>query len=84
MSLHLVFSTSGWRSCRVRLAHADAVVLLGDGVYAAHQAEHSAVHVLEEDAHIRGIAVDAKHTLISYDELVALCTQYQPVVSWND
>ena len=84
MSLHLVFSTSGWRSCRARLAHADAVVLLGDGVYTANQAENSAVHVLEEDAQIRGVAVDAKHTLISYEELVTLCTEYQPVVSWND
>ena len=84
MTLHLVFSSNGWQACQLRRQGNDAVVLLGDGVYVAQQAESTDVHVLAEDAHIRGVSTDASTTSISYDELVVLCTEYQPVVSWND
>jgi len=84
MSLHLVFSSRGWRACEPRLQPADAVVLLGDGVYVAGTHQTSSLYVLSEDAHIRGLRFDTRHTPISYEELVALCTEYQPVVSWND
>lgn len=84
MSLHLVFSAAGWRACAARLQDADATVLLGDGVYVATQPQPAGLHVLSEDAHIRGVPVDASHSLISYEALVALCIEHHPVVSWND
>ena len=84
MSLHLVYSAGGWRACQARLGANDSVVLMGDGTYVATTDNSAGLNVLEQDAHIRGIRVDPAHTCISYDQLVVLCTQHHPIVSWND
>jgi len=63
-------------------------VLIGDGVYAYHAQEHADVpanvHIVAEDAHIRGLKTLPQHLQIGYDDLVALCADHQPVISWND
>lgn len=84
MTLHLVFSRRGWHACRARLSEGDAIVLLGDGVYAADQVDASGVAVLEQDLKIRGVKTAATHKLIDYPGMVELCTQHNPVVSWRD
>ena len=83
-ALHLVFSPAGWRACEPRRASGDAIVLLGDGVYVSSQARAGDAHVLEEDLTIRGLAAPADASLITYGDLVDLCAQHTPVVSWQD
>jgi len=83
VSLHLVFSQRGWEACRVRRGADDAVLFLGDGVYAALQASGPDHRVLSEDAQIRGLAIDPARC-VDYDGMVALCSQHAPLVSWND
>ncbi len=83
MSLHLTFSADGLGECVARLAPDDAVVILGDAVYAAPLPSAVVHYYLGEDADIRGIqSMSGKR--IDYDELVRLCAEHNPVVSWND
>ncbi len=84
MSLHLVFSAAGWAACQPRARISDAVVVLGDGVYLASQEQPRAFQVLAEDAEIRGIRSHKSHMLITYEALVQLCADHQPVISWNN
>lgn len=91
MSLHLVFSAQGMRSCLDRWSPGDFLILIGDGVYGANHVEQtnvetSAVAVLDSDARARGVS-DCEHhglRLIDYMEFVRLTEQHSPIVSWKD
>ncbi len=88
MALHLIFSIRGFQACHPRTAAGDTLVLLGDGVYCREQAgspqfAQLQVHCLEEDLTVRGLPVNSDNNL-DYAGLVQLCTQSNPVVSWND
>ena len=84
MTLHLVFSPAGWSSCQLRLSTSDSVILLGDGVYVAGQIEQPQISVVGEDLEIRGCKAPARASVIDYQDMVELCTQHNPIVSWND
>ena len=91
MSLHLVFSPQGMRSCLARWSPDDCLILIGDGVYEANHTEQtiveaSAVAVLDSDAQARGVSgsehLDPRR--IDYMEFVSLTEQHSPIVSWKD
>ena len=83
MSLHLVFSQSGWLSCEVMRAPEDPVVFIGDGAYSARHKISGNVFVIAQDLAIRGIHAGADIQPVDYPDLVTLCTQHAPIVSWN-
>ena len=91
MSLHLVFSPQGMRSCLARWSPDDALILIGDGVYGANQIEQtsveaSAVAVLDSDSQARGVSGRERPGLrrIDYMEFVGLTERHSPIVSWKD
>jgi len=84
MSLHMVFSAQGLTACqRVLQAH-DHVVLIGDGVYGASALGGCSFSVIEEDLLIRGLAPNLVGHVIDYAQLVSLCAEHSPCVSWKD
>ena len=91
MSLHLVFSPQGMRSCLARWSPDDCLILIGDGVYGTNHIEQtnvesSAVAVLDSDAQARGISGSENRNLrrIDYMEFVRLTEQHSSIVSWKD
>ncbi|MEM9622375.1 MAG: sulfurtransferase complex subunit TusB [Pseudomonadota bacterium] len=89
MALHLVYSIRGFSACHPRLQQEDVVVLLADGVYcavnptAADNTQNADLRVMTDDLEIRGLTtVSGKR--IDYPDLVELCTQHTPIISWND
>ena len=91
MSLHLVFTTQGMRSCLARWSPDDRLILIGDGVYGANHIEQtsvgaSAIAVLDSDAQARGVSSSEHHSMrrIDYMEFVRLTEQHSPIVSWKD
>ena len=83
-ALHLIFTLTGVGSCLEVADKNDTLVLLQDGVYAALEHPDIEAHAIGDDVQARGIMdrLPASINAISYDELVALVTEHQPVVSW--
>lgn len=84
MTLHLVFSTTGLSSCQSRQGKDDKVVLIGDGAYAARRADVLPIFALAEDLQVRGVQPADGVLVIEYVELIELCTEHNPIVSWRD
>lgn len=91
MSLHLVFSEEGLRSCLLRRHPEDIVLMLDDGVYGCHQWHQANLpsimaRLLRTDAEARGISAAQRGAIetVDYDGLVALTEAHSPVVSWKD
>ena len=83
MSLHLVFSVQGFYACQTVLDDKDHIVFIGDGVYAARDYQDDNFSVIAEDLKVRGLpAVKSGHG-ISYSQLVTLCTEHHPNLSWK-
>ncbi len=86
MSLHLVYSRRGLAACSARAQADDVVVLLGDGTYAAAGMAEFPIptyHILQEDLTSRGLSANSD-LCIDYADLVELCIQHNPIVSWSD
>ena len=88
MSLvHLVQHSSGLTSCLAHVADGDALLLLGDGVYAAADPRLAAagvpVAVIGEDATARGVAIASPVAAIGYDGFVALVVEHDASVTWS-
>jgi len=73
----------------------DAILLMGDAIYAALKTGDIAAtidnnaniawYVVEEDCHVRGVAVDALHpsaTCIGYDKFVDLVIAADSTIAW--
>lgn len=78
----MVFSAAGWTACQQRRLQQDTVLFIGDGVYSAPGS--SPAYALAEDLIVRGVTPADNITAIDYAQMVALCTQHQPIVSWKD
>ena len=89
------FDSSSFDDCFSITTHEDCIVLIDDGVYVANylnklnelneQEIKCPIYALDESVNIRGIPKKiCKPTinLITYEEFVALCVQYQPISSW--
>jgi len=87
-TLHLVFNRLGLKSCERLKSEGDQIILIGDGVYQPQSDltdfESHKVFRLEEDYLARGLKDDKTHRLISYDQMVELCTECAPIVSWHE
>ena len=86
-TLHLVFNQEGLTSCKRLKAKQDKMILLGDAVYCAPTmllaGEISQFHILKDDFDARGLETEKELCFVSYDQMVELCTQSAPIVSWN-
>ncbi len=80
MTLHLIFSESGWQACQSSLGNDDQTVLLGDGVYLSGHLPTA--KILKEDHKARGLSCDPERG-INYAEFVELTAQNNPIVSWH-
>jgi len=85
-------ASAAFRDCLRVLGEGDALVLLGDGVYAAIdgsaacrelQGSHAQLYVLEADAMLAGVTIEGTtlHTL-DMDGLVALTEQFPRQQAW--
>jgi len=66
----------------MRARDEDQIVMLGDGVYSSADELPVGALMLDEDLKIRGLSGSHTNT-IDYPELVQLCVEHFPVVSWN-
>ena len=86
-TLHLIFNQEGLISCKRLKAKQDNMILLGDAVYCASTmslaGEISQVHILKDDFDARGLKTYKERCFVSYDQMVELCAQSAPIVSWN-
>ena len=86
-ALHLIFNQEGLTSCKRLKAEKDKMILLGDAVYCAPAmslaGEISQFHILKDDFDARGLKTEEEFYFISYDQMVELCVQCAPIVSWN-
>jgi len=86
-ALHLIFNQEGLTSCKRLKAEKDKVILLGDAVYCAPTisptGEISQFHILKDDFDARGLKTEKEFCFVSYDQMVELCAQSTPIVSWN-
>ncbi len=76
-TLHLVFSPAGLQSCQAVCGEDDAIVLLGDAVFALAPD----LARLVDDCTLRGLP-PSEHD-ISMNDVVKLCSAHSPVVSWS-
>lgn len=95
-TLHLVFAGNALADCLRAAVAGDAVLLLGDGVYAAARGHPQApalraaqernlmLHVHALDSCARGLSGQFSTTLINCDDdgFVVLTEQHARVVSW--
>ena len=86
-TLHLIFNQEGLTSCKRLKTEQDKMILLGDAVYCAATislaGEISQFHILKDDFDARGLKTEKEFRFVSYDQMVELCTQSTPIVSWN-
>ena len=86
-TLHLIFNQEGLTSCKRLKAEKDKMILLGDAVYCAPSmslaGEISQFHILRDDFDARGLKTEQEFNFVSYGQMVELCTQSTPIVSWN-
>lgn len=84
MAIHLVQRAQAFAACKAAAAAADCIVLLGDGVAAILLGADRCL-ASDTDVSQRGLTtkLPANVTLVSDTELVALCAEHSPVVSWS-
>jgi tRNA 2-thiouridine synthesizing protein B len=90
-TLNAIPSSAAFQECVKLLRPEDALVLLGDGVYAAVEltealsllrATGAKIHLLRSDATAAGIAVAASIEDIDMDGLVALTERFPRQLAW--
>lgn len=85
-ALHIVNRPAALASCLRATARGDALLLLGDGVYATADprlARAPAVAAIADDAIARGISLPAPIAAASYADFVALAAQHDVSVAWT-
>lgn len=89
MAIHLVQRAHGLTPCLRAAADGDVVVLMGEGVNAL-LLDHPSYGALDcyacdTDVTQRGLhqQLPTNITLLSDDQLVVLCTEHTPVVTWT-
>ena len=85
--LHVVNRPGALDSCVGHIARGDAVLLLGDGVFAAPDPRLARLDVpvaaIDEDAAGRAVALPAAVARLGYDGFVALVVEHDASVSWS-
>ena len=86
MAIHLVQRSSALNACLSAAEVNDIIVLLGEGVTAMLSApKNQFLHACTIDINERGLAdrVSNQVTLVTDAEVVQLCADYKPCVSWT-
>ena len=85
--LHVVNRPEALASCVGHVGRGDAVLLLGDGVYAARDPRLAGLDVpvaaIDEDAAGRAVALPGAVAQLGYDGFVALVVEHDASVSWT-
>ena len=86
--LHLLSNPQAAGSCLAAAADGDAVLLLGDGVFAHHFAENGdrallRFGVLQDDATSRGVGPPAAIEALTYDGFVEWVATCSHTVTWR-
>ena len=85
-TLHLVNKPAAWEGCQPLLDPEDAVLLIEDGVYLAHQAiSGAALYALEPDLRARGLSPLIHKSIrpVTFDDFVGLVERCERVVTWS-
>ena len=84
-TLHLLSNPSAAASCLAAVAEDDAVLFLGDGVFAltAHRASGAPIGVLRDDAESRGVAVPDRVRPMSQADFVDWVVAFDTSVTWR-
>ena len=84
--LHIVSSPNALDACFSNLLNEDAVILIGDGVYAASYRSIDSripVYALESDLAARGIPAATNVMPTDISQFVALVVQHANSVTWT-
>lgn len=83
--LHLLTSPEAVDSCLAAAVDGDAVLLVGDGVFAHRQAKAPKVRfgILAEDAEARGVEPGSMVELLDYDGFVEWVAAFPKSVTWR-
>ena len=84
MAIHLIQRSAGWAACQSSCADGDVVVLLGEGVCAVLTGADNC-YAVNTDVAARGLVahLPAGVEQISDAQLVELCAQHKPIVTWT-
>ncbi len=86
MTLHLLFTsqTSTLDSLKQVLGEQDAILFIGDGVYALHNWHHShPCYYRMADCTQRGLSEASGAIAIDDEQWVGLCLKYSRTLSWK-
>lgn len=83
--LHLLSSPEAAESCLAAAAEGDAVLLVGDGVFAHRISEHAGMRfgVLRDDAARRGLEPPAGVEALGYGDFVEWVAAFAKSVTWR-
>ena len=84
--LHIISNPNAISDCTVHLVDNDAVVLIGDGVYAVtgnNLKVSVPVYALESDLVARGILATSNVTTTKMSKFVALVVEHTSSVTWT-
>lgn len=85
--VHLLSNASALNSCLQTIEQNDALLLLGDGVFAARDERLKrlsiSISAINEDAISRGVELMSHVKSVNYDEFVELIVNHHSSVSWT-
>ncbi len=84
-ALHLLANPEAARTCLLAASDGDAVLLIGDGVFAPRIAGRSGIRfgVLKDDAASRGLEPTAGLEVLTYDGFVEWVANFAKTVTWR-
>ena len=84
-TLHLLADPTSSSSCQAAIAPDDAVLLIGDGVFACRRfdASHVRLGLIAEDAESRGIDPPDDVALLDYGQFVEWVVHYPRSLTWR-
>ena len=84
-ALHLVSNPAAADSCLAAAAEGDAVLLVGDGVFAHRITAKAGIRfgVLEDDAASRGLEPPPGLEVLTYDAFVEWAANFAKTVTWR-
>ena len=81
--LHFLLDPQAWNRCSQSASLGDALVFLGDGVYALTIHEDADCFALESDCARRGVEIPEGVHCATMSELVNLVTQHDHSITWT-
>lgn len=83
LMLHLLLNPQAWNRCSRSTSPGDALVFLGDGVYAMALQETADCFALENDCVRRGVEIPNGVQRATMSELVSLVAKHSHSITWT-